>query len=647
MILQRFLVAWGLLCPVAVHAAPGADAMDRAVLAAYDAFRRGNPIQLEKQADVLRGHLLEPYADYWRLKLQLEDATQDEVEGFFARHSGRYVAEMMRADWLRVLGKRGDWVQFDAELGALDEADPEIRCYALASRLARNDASAVAPAMLVWRESGPLPEGCTLLAERMVDTGRIAVPDIWARVRLLFEYGETAEAKRALGYLPRAEAPDERDLVTAAKRPARLLERRPLRLERRSAREVAVLAAIRLAREDAQSAAKTMQKALGDALPEAERRYVWGKIAQEAARQHDPQALEWYALAHGAPLDDVQLAWKARAALRRGSWQTVIEAIDAMSEANRRESVWTYWYARALAAQGNDFGAQVRYFAISQGGGFYNVLAAEELGEAPAPSEGGYEPEEVEVEGARRHPGIERALALYRLGLRDEAAREWAYTVRAMDDGQLIAAAELARREGVYERAINTAGRTTYLHNLRLRYVAPYRDVFEEHARAQGVDAAWLLAVARQESRFATEARSGAGARGLMQIMPATARWIARRSGMRGYRAEHAHEVETNITLGARYLKRVLDRFGSPVLALAAYNAGPTRAQRWRDAGPLEGAIYAETIPFPETRDYVKKVMSSAVFYSALLQETVAPLKERLGVVTGREPAGRSGGRDR
>jgi len=337
----------------------------------------------------------------------------------------------------------------------------------------------------------------------------------------------------------------------------------------------------------------------------------------------------------------------ARAALRRGNWQVVREAIESMSEANRREPVWTYWYARALAAQGNAFGAQVRYFAISEGTGFYNVLAAEELGETPGSSEPGYEPEEIEIEQARRRPGIARALELHRLGLREEAAREWAFTARGLDDGQLIAAAELARREGAYERAINTAGRTTYLHNLRLRYIAPYRDVFEQRARAQGVDEAWLLAVARQESRFATDARSGAGARGVMQIMPATAKWIARRSGMRGYRAEHVNDVQVNITLATHFLKGVLDRFGSPVLALAAYNAGPTRAQRWRDAEPLEGAIYAETIPFPETRDYVKKVMSSAVFYSVLLHDTVAPLKERLGVVTGRETTRRSGTRDR
>ena len=637
MIFKSFLGLTGLLCALCAHAAPAATNGDRAVLAGYDAFRRGNPMQLEKHAEALRDHLLEPYAEYWRLKLQLEDATQEEVSAFLARYADTYVAEMLRADWLKVLGKRRDWARFDAEFKRLEEADEEIRCYALASRVARGDGeSAATLAAPIWREQGALPEGCTLLAEQLMEAGNFTVTDVWGRVRVLFEYGKIAEAKRALGYLPRDEAPNERDLLVAARQPARLLARKPLRLERRAAREVAVLAAIRLARDDASSAADVMEKRLAEALPEAERKYVWGKIAQEAARQHDPQALEWYAAADGASLDEVQLAWKARAALRRGDWQAVREAIDAMSEANRREPAWTYWYARALAAQGNAFAAQVRYFGIAEGTGFYNVLAAEELGDTPVLSEPGYEPEDAEIEQVRRLPGIARALELYRLGLREEAAREWSFALRGLDDGQLIAAAELARRAGAYERAIHTAGRTTYLHSLRLRYVTPYRDVFEQYARAQDMDAAWLLAVARQESRFATDARSGAGARGLMQIMPATAKWVARRSGMRNYRTEHAHDVEINIKLGARYLKGVLDRFGSPVLALTAYNAGPTRAQRWRDAEPLEGAVYVETIPFPETRDYVKKVMSSAVFYSVLLHDSTVPLKEHLGIVTSR-----------
>jgi soluble lytic murein transglycosylase len=237
MIFKSFLGLATLLGALSAYAAANGTSTDRAVLAGYDAFRRGSPIQLEKHAEALRGHVLEPYADYWRLKLQLEDAGQEDVSAFFAQHPGTYVAEMLRADWLRVLGKRRDWERFDAEFGLEEEPDPEIRCYALAARFAQGDQEAAAKfAGSIWREHGSLPEGCTRLAEQLIDAGLFTVTDIWARVRVLFEYGEIAEAKRALGYLPRDEVPNERDLRAAAKQPARLLARKPLRLERRSAR---------------------------------------------------------------------------------------------------------------------------------------------------------------------------------------------------------------------------------------------------------------------------------------------------------------------------------------------------------------------------------------------------------------------------
>jgi soluble lytic murein transglycosylase len=638
MILKGFRNITAALCSTAACAAAADEnpKPDAAYLAAYDAFRSGNAIRLAKHASALRGHVLEPYTEYWRLKLQLEDASESDVSDFLGRHSGAYVAELMRAEWLKVLGKRRNWPLFEREIARLETEDPEVGCYELSARIARGDDAALDAAAAVWLDPAPLLEGCSRLVDELRNAGRLAAPAVWTRVRVLFAHGQTAEAKRTLGYLPRGQAPNERDLDHAARRPQQILSRKPLRLEQQPAREVAVLATARLARDDARAAARALQGALGPALANADREYLWGRIGQEAARQHDPRALDWFALAGDAVLEDGQLAWKARAALRQGNWPVVREAIEAMSQPARQDPAWIYWHARALAAEGQVLRAQARFLTIAAGTGFYNLLAAEELGETPRLPEPMHEPPEKDVDAARSHPGLARALELHRLGLGEDAMREWIHSVRNMDDEQLIAAAELAHRAGAFARAINTAGRTTHVHNFRLRYLAPYRDIFEQHARAHDVDEAWLFAVARQESRFATDARSGVGARGLMQVMPTTAKWVARRSGMRGYRPDRVHDVETNVSLGTRYFKNVLDRFGHPVLALTAYNAGPTRARRWREETALEGAVYAETIPFFETRDYVKKVMASAIYYSALLHGNIVPLKERLGVVPGR-----------
>jgi soluble lytic murein transglycosylase len=241
------------------------------------------------------------------------------------------------------------------------------------------------------------------------------------------------------------------------------------------------------------------------------------------------------------------------------------------------------------------------------------------------------------------NPGLQRSLALFRLDMRTEATREWNWSLRGMDDRSLLAAAQLARNNEIWDRAINTADRTVALHDFSVRYLAPYREVLGGAARARSLEEPLVLGLVRQESRFISRAKSGVGATGLMQLMPATAQWVARKMGMKDYAWSRAHEPPMNAALGTFYLRQVLDELdGQPVLAAAAYNAGPGRARRWRDARPLEGAIYAESIPFNETRDYVKKVMSNTVYYSAVLGADgmlARTLKSRLGTIAGRSPA--------
>jgi soluble lytic murein transglycosylase len=323
--------------------------------------------------------------------------------------------------------------------------------------------------------------------------------------------------------------------------------------------------------------------------------------------------------------------------MRRGRWATVREAIDAMPAPMRREATWTYWYGRALAAQGEETQARAYYLRIAGRTDFYGLLASEDLGYAASLPAHAHVPTEEEVAAAAGNAGVKRALELIRLGMRTEGVREWHFATRRFDDTHLLAVAEVAKRAQVYDRSIQAADRTVRQHNFALRYPAPFREVISEYAKTYGLDEAWVLGLVRQESRFITEARSEAGAAGLMQVMPRTARYVARRIGLRDYHAKSVTEVQTNVTLGTGYLKMVLDQLGHPVLASAAYNAGPARARRWRDPSrALEGAVYVETIPFPETRDYVKKVMANAVFYAVLDRQgegQSSSLKKRLGTI--------------
>ena len=615
------------------QAAQAEPASDEALLGAYDAYRAGDAIKLARYSKRLEGTLLEPWADYWRLAVRLEDASDADVQAFLAKHKDTYVAEVLRGDWLKVLGERHEWTAFERDAQGFARPDLEIRCHELNARIARGDAAAREDAQAVWLEPHELPEGCAALVASLMKTERFTTTRIWQRVRILYESGQITAAKTALGYLPKSEAPDERALAEAARVPKRLISRLPAWLTDRPLREVAVLAGIRYARADPEGAAKALEGAFGDRLPGRELKYLWGRVALEGARVHLEQALAWYARADDTPLDDDQLAWKVRAALRRGEWQIVRDSIDRMSPAARQDPAWTYWYGRGLAAAGEEAGARAYFLRIAGQTDFYGLLADEELGYVASVPETNYAPSDEEVGQAASNPGLARALELIRLGVRTEGVREWLFSLRSLDDRKLLAAAELARRAEVYDREIQAADRTERLHNFSLRYPMPYREVFEEYARSHGLDAAWVFGLVRQESRFVAEARSGSGATGLMQVMPHTARYVAASIGLRHFRSRRMAELETNVRLGTGYMKIVLGQLGHSVLASAAYNAGPARARRWRDAKPLEGAIYVETIPFPETRDYVKKVIANSVFYSALIEKQPTPIKQRLGVV--------------
>jgi soluble lytic murein transglycosylase len=633
MIYRRFLTIAPLCAALAAGTALGSD---EAVLGAYAAFRAGDPDKLARHASALQGHVLEPWADYWRLRLRLEEAKSADVQRFLARHEGAYLAELLRGDWLRELGRRGEWQAFEHELGPLAQEDLELRCYGWSARLARGDGDAVTQARAAWLEPRELPDGCVPLTEKLLKSGDIDHARIWQRVRLLLDNGQVSAARRALGYLPSSEQPDEGLLTQAAVAPQKLLAQPPKNLERRATREMLLFAVTRLARSDARAAAAVLEGALGQRLSAQERGHLWLHVATQGAMEHMPEALDWFARAGEAPLADGQLAWKARAALRAGQWKTVRDAIDPMSILARQDPAWTYWYGRAHAAQGDPEGARAYYLRIAGQPYYYSLLASEELGQEASIPQPFHVPSEEEVDAARRHPELSRALELFRLGLRAEATKEWMFAVRGMEDRELLAAAELARRAAVYDRAIGTASRTERLHDYRMRYLAPFREVFTAYAGAYNLEEAWVLGVVRQESRFIVEARSGAGATGLMQLLPHTARWVAQKIGYRGYSAKRVAEVEPNITLGTRYLKFVLDATGHPLLASAAYNAGPNRARRWIPARAMEGAVFVETIPYDETREYVKRVMANTVHYALLLEGGSASLKQRMGVVPGR-----------
>ena len=625
-----------LALPVVVFAAGGGTSQDKALLAARDAFVSGDGFKLAGYVGKIRGHELESYLASWQLRVRLEQAALEELRDFLTRNEGTILAEQMRRDWLRILGKNGQWDLFRQEYPALVKADSEVAGYALQERWQRHDISVFTEIRSLWKSPRTLPSGCAPVIDAMLQSGDLTPQDLRDRFRLLIQAGLMVEARRIAERMPADKTPSAIQIDNAIAAPAGFLDRSDVGLKAAAGRELAIVALTGLARNDPQQAFHRWDGRLKEAFPPEDRQYVWAMLATYAARRHLPEALDWFKKAGDTPLSDEQLAWRARIALRQENWPEVKSAIERMSTAERCDPSWTYWLGRSLCALGAREEGRTLLGRIAGEHHFYGKLAAEELGmplkippKAAAPTPG-------ELARVASLDGIRRALALYRLGLRTEAVAEWLWVVRKMDDRTLLAAAELARRKGIWDRAINTADQTVSAHDFTLRYPSPYGDVLLKQARVWNLDEPLMFGLVRQESRFIADARSSAGAAGLMQLLPSTARLVAKKIGMKNFHLSRLGRPEVNAALGASYLRQMLDGFGgSTVLAAAGYNAGPGRANRWRDAKPLEGAIYVETIPFAETRQYVKKVMANAVYYAALLGGEQRSLKSRLGTIGG------------
>jgi soluble lytic murein transglycosylase len=649
--LLRILTLIALAAASQVQAqAPGDDL----ILEMSQAFRQGNKAKLAFLLPQVRGHALEPWAAYWELRSRLDTASAQEVQDFFARYPNTYQEDRLRNDWLLLLGQRRDWSNFAAEYPRFRmNDDREVRCYALlVDHLREGSAEPAGLADEVRRNwfAQREDDGCTLAASRLIgDTrgpGRLTVADAWHKARMAMEANRPRAAAAAVEMV----APETMGQFNELNRsPVRFLLSR-VSVASKPRKEMIALALIKLATGDADNAARQLEDKWGPQLSPEERNWVWGVIGKQAAQRLNPDALVHYAkVSRDSDLTDEMLAWKARAALRAGPvplWSTVLQAIDAMTDEARSNTTWVYWKARALLARGGDqHRTQARELleSIASVRGFYGQLALEELGQKvtvparPAPLTA------QEKEAARLNPSLNRALYAIELGIRSEGVREWNYATNlekpgGLGDRELLAAAQFACDREVWDRCVNTSERTKTVFDIDQRFPMPFRDLVVRRAREIDLDPAYVYGLIRQESRFIMDARSSVGASGLMQVMPATARWTARKIGMPHFSIDQLIDRETNIAIGTGYLKLVLDDFdGSMALAAAAYNAGPRRPRAWRNGPVMEAAAWAENVPFGETRDYVKKVLSNTTTYAAILSGQPQSLKARLGLVGPRE----------
>jgi soluble lytic murein transglycosylase len=612
------------------------------------AMQRNDSARLVKLRESVGAQPLAPYIDYWILRVgliqssrsgQREAAIEDDAQAFLSKHSGTVYGDLLRRDLMLVYGRFGDWPKFEqANSQWILQDDKSALCYAQLLKFKKTSQIDAEHLSQLFNGS-QFNEGCNALADNLAQLGQtqsgpLQTNDWIARIAAALFNGNAFTARSTVQAIQSLN-----DRITEAMwvKPST-----GIATSRNDPDALSVLY-LRWASLDFEAAASALKSERN--LSPFGQSIAWAQITAIAARKADAQS-HVFAMEAAKARTNKELrvlpyevgSWALRGALRGNDWKSVLVLEAALPSELRKDSTWVYWRAKAQKELGLPKEQWEKGFTSIAGQlGFYGQLASEELGQLTnlvASAEVAKLDATTQAVVSSAH--VKRAREFYELGLRFEGNREWNWAIRNLSDSQLNAVARWAEQQKMYDRAISTAERTVAQHDYAMRYVRPYAEPLTAAAKNHGLDSALVFGLIRQESRFIADVKSVVGAQGLMQLMPATARWVAKKLGTPNYAQEQLNQIETNLEFGSFYFRTVLDNLdGNAAMAAAAYNAGPGRPKQWRSTLPakIDGAAFAETIPFHETRDYVKKVLSNSAYYASLITGQPQSIKTRLGEV--------------
>lgn len=603
-------------------------------LAAQQAYGAGHLANYQRLTSGLKNYPLYPYLRFLYLRDYADRVAETELLQFIDRYGDSPPGVHLRNQRLFNLAGAKRWSEY---LQLYQESDdPALVCYQLQARFntgpGKPAAELLDEAEDMWRVGHFQPPACDGVFDYLDKSPRMNGELVWARIRLAMEEGELQLADHLAYRLSASEQRWVQRWGTMYHHPATQLSALAVNEDQPILREILAFGVRRLARSDAEIAYTRWQQLKSHFhFSAAQRAEVGRSVAVSAARQRSPQALQWLLAIKESDTDATTREWRIRSAVLAGDWALIERWTQTLPQDEQTEST-QYWRARALEQRGSKNGAELAFKTLAKERSYYGFMANDRLHQdyalihLPTPDNA------VEFDKMAKRPSMQRASEFYQLGLIPEARREWSYATKKMNPDELAQAALLAKRWGWYERAIITAAKGGHWDDLELRFPTPYRSQVVDSARRQQLDASWVYGVIRQESAFMADAKSGAGALGLMQLMPATANDTARLLDWPPRRKQQLLTPNTNIQLGSAYLRHILDRFrGNQMLATAAYNAGPGRVRQWLPDRVVPADQWVEAIPFPETRKYVQNVLSYSVIFDWRLKQPLQPLQHRMG----------------
>ena len=604
-------------------------------LKAYKALGARRLNDYQQLAGKLADYPLYPYLQYRELRDRISRASNKELAAFIENNAGDPLGRRMQQAWLYKLARKRDWPQYLKVYHGKQSV--VLQCYRLQAQIKTGQTEdLVAAALKLWLTGSSQDKTCDPVFKYLEDKDQIT-PDLrWQRIRLAMESGNPGLA----GYLARRLSDSDRSWVAlwreARRRPARTLESSKLKKDSLHAREIILYSVRRISRTDADQAYERWETLKPRyAFTADETGQLEKNMALSATWQNNPRAHEWLVAVPEDAADIKVREWRIRTALALQDWDAILVHISNLPIEDAAKTEWQYWQSVALEKTDQRLPAMDNFARLATDRGYHGFLAADYL---RWPYEMGNRPLEVDpaaVTTLGNIPGLLRARELLLAELYIDARREWEYVIRNLSNNDLKLAAVLANQWGWHDRAILTIARSKDYSDLELRFPLDYQQEVQQVASKNHLDPAHVYAVIRQESAFNKDARSPAGAMGLMQLMPRTGRATASKNNILLTSTRMLFEPGKNITIGSAYLRKVMDEYGrNIVLASAAYNAGPHRVKRWLpEKDQLNAANWIALIPFTETRKYVQRILAYMAIYDWRMERTITPLKKHMPVI--------------
>lgn len=634
---RRMLAASGVIACSSVYA------LDEQFNDALRAANSSNMALLDQYQYEMQNDVLGYYPEYWKLNSNLGFQPSASIISFAQRYPQSAMAEKLSADYVEEKVKQANFSEAKPVLSYVTNPDQAESCAVAQVRAQTGDALVYAEYKDVWLATDSQPESCTGLGRMMLSSPLMTAQDRQQRLWVLLRAGQSGQAIATAQTMGLSLSLAQLNQIQS--NPLEYIWNAPKSNDADYAYLIFALG--RIADNDLTNALGNVQRAAQD-TPQAVQKYLYRTVGYVGGttvmkNNFNREVLNAFDQSYGYPFSPEEAEIYARQSIRFGAWESLIRAIDAMSVTQKQEDRWQYWLARASEQRSDAASkqaAQQIYRKLAQSGDdYHNLLAKDRIGERYNHQPYNEQPSAQDAQRLNQNIHFRRAFALRDINApASYTNREWNWAVRQAylqhDDGLLLAAAKRAHDMGWYDRAIYAADRTTSKHNDTYRYATPHRSNVTSHSYNAGIDPAWAYGLMRQESRFVTSARSHVGAGGLMQIMPNTAKLIARQMG-ETYNPAALSEMNTNIRYGTYYLSMIQSQLsGNAVLATAGYNAGPNRARRWQpDFQTMAADQYTESIPLLETRDYVKHVMTNATHYGVLLGQGPQSLEKRMSTI--------------